>query len=491
MPSSSDTRKATLRIQTGNDLADIRVLDSNLDIVARSSGSLDEEMDAGVYRVQVRSGASSSEALLVLRPGETRQHDATLAVPLSAAPIRSQKDVSTEQFAAVGEATSQNVPYGSGQLVLFLRNLRPGMPPMPDAPMAGLSLLGADGVPFDIHGAVQVSGDRTCASVAQVLAPGPCILRRNAGGEREFDQSIWIAEGWTTLLFVPMMVTRGSSGKTATPSPALASCHLLRTNSSWSAYHYEDTREALALETLLADLRQGRQLRSRSLIDFLLHGKYANPMLGMAAVHGLFLAREPDLDRIARIIENLELLVPQHPDVAALRWMLDRRKGTLDQAGAPPIWWPPMFAVGFKEVVECDRQNPTALMDQSVAERAAVNLVAAGIWSTWTPVAASPEVEARTFAPRGAEVASRLTTQGGSSLEALQSFLHDSEPGSGQEQRIRNYLIEATQYTSSGSAPEFIESLDAGTISRALGLPARPVANAVSELKAILTHREA
>jgi len=63
-------------------------------------------------------------------------------------------------------------------------------------------------------------------------------------------------------------------------------------------------------------IAESSKFARRKGLDDLLHGKFHNPMLGLVGAHVLL--QKPDLDpRIAVVLRNLQILLPDSADVAA------------------------------------------------------------------------------------------------------------------------------------------------------------------------------
>jgi hypothetical protein len=86
------------------------------------------------------------------------------------------------------------------------------------------------------------------------------------------------------------------------------------------------------------------------------------------------------------VLGNLGHLGAGHPDLAALAALKRHRRGEPAAGGLPPVGFPPMVAAGYRALIAEDAaaEPPGTLADGSLAERAAVHLLAAGPWSRWS-----------------------------------------------------------------------------------------------------------
>ena len=96
------------------------------------------------------------------------------------------------------------------------------------------------------------------------------------GGPLVFDQALWLAAGWQTLVFI----CNSSEGAV----PESASVHMARVGVDWSPYERDVGQ---AVELALWSLRQGRSQVPADLLNLLLESKFQNPMLGILGAHSL------------------------------------------------------------------------------------------------------------------------------------------------------------------------------------------------------------
>ena len=153
--------------------------------------------------------------------------------------------------------------------------------------------------------------DRYGKAVAKAarLRPGPDVLRTTRsvqGITEQIDQTIWLANGWQTMVFVP--------NTTSGPDPRGLSVHMTRLSQPW----YPNDEEAGAVEAALAGLRDGVYSIDNRTTFRLLYSKFHNPMIGIIGLHALVLSPHPDDTLVQKVIRNLLSLVGDHPDVMAV-----------------------------------------------------------------------------------------------------------------------------------------------------------------------------
>jgi hypothetical protein len=230
---------------------------------------------------------------------------------------------------------------------------------------------------------------------------------RCGGGARPVDQSLWVSDGWLTMVFIGY---RSQSGQLERQS---ASIHMARLglgfqpgpdiwairNNHASKWELKEARINQALDLALGGLRTGSQVVPDDLLDLLLGGKFQNPMLGVVGAHALLQRRKRDWKLFDVVVQNLEKLIPGHPDVAALRLCGKLLRGKESRTKVEPLAWPPMVYAGYKGLIECDwKEQGNLVVDESMAERAAARLLPETPWTSW--LALEPESETVHFKPK-------------------------------------------------------------------------------------------
>lgn len=377
-------REARIRLSSPGESTEIVVIDSCFKTVAYGLAEVDAVVAPGVYQLEYRAGPAVERKLVAIHPGTTYEElDIHVAMP-SAAPI-DHTSTSREAHQAIASELSQQLAEGAGSagLVVLVRNLR-GAEPLALDPgaIAGARVADRDGRPLDGSGDWHFHDSDGWASWSATLDPGGYVLRTASSDELshvQLEQSVWLCEGWQTLIFVP----NTADGPTFSGS----SIHMARLHEPWTPW--EDTEANLALEAALWGLRGGRSVVSKALVDLLLHSKHDNPMLGIVGLHALLLHPADSSKRVGRVLDALEDLVPGHPDLAALAWLAEEhaaaRAGRSPRPAAPaaPVDWPPMMRAGYAALLRLDALAPGAIVDGSAAEGVAAGLVYRGTWTTW------------------------------------------------------------------------------------------------------------
>jgi hypothetical protein len=399
-PSGADSASVELSARIPS--IELSVVGSDFRPVAVGMGRLSARVPPGIYQVVARAGPVVDRTLISLEPGATYRNDDLFVGFPAAAPVQGtttshEYHQYLAQQASVAVGQSAGPPCG---LLLVVRDVR-GMegPPLTDADLACFVLLdqSLNALPGFEQGwrlqegaAIATWGSRMLAG-GYALRTDPSRLggdARRPSGRQAYDMSVWLSPGWQTVVFI----TTGPAG----PQASAASVHMAPVDQGWSPFEAD---VGLALELANWGLREGRSAVPDDLLGALLNTKFVNPMLGIVGAHSLFLRRQPDPKLLRVVMDNLEAMVPGHPDVLALRWLFAARQAQETGAGPwpadgqrPPggVTWPPMLLPSYRALVAMDAFDPGVIVDGSPAERAAANLLVQGTWTNWAPLSPAP-----------------------------------------------------------------------------------------------------
>jgi hypothetical protein len=360
----------------------LSVLNAQFIQVAQRIDALDADVAPGIYELRYEAGPSVMRKLVTLGAGESYV-DNQVAVPFpSAAPIRGSSTSDEHHFAAVVQASRELSTRGGGlpsAILLMVRNLR-GQEELPLARIADLELLSASLAPVEGFAlGWRFDPQARYAIWSREVQPGGYVLRTRrptaAGAVGEaVDLCLWASNGWQTLVFVPNLETG--------PAPEWCSVHMSRLGMAWDPGMRPEVEQAL--ELALWGLRAGRaNVPIRSLAN-LLDSKFQNPMLGIVGAHLMLLGSDTDFGLLDQVLRNLGQLIPDHPDRAALDWIrLEQRKTGTPVAGRRSLAWPPTLMASYAGALRRDAVDPGAIVDGSVAERVAAQLVTDSVWTMW------------------------------------------------------------------------------------------------------------
>jgi hypothetical protein len=156
---------------------------------------------------------------------------------------------------------------------------------------------------------------------------------------------------------------------------------------------FDEKRRGLPIigaELALASLRTGRRQIGAGQLMSLLDSKYENPMLGLLGCYALLCDAQPDRATVVRVWEGLNKLIPAHPDVLALRVLVNVRwHDALGYEDATPIDFPPMLHMGLLGASRAEwdvphdwMSNPSPVLSD-VARLARLRALPDGPWTTF------------------------------------------------------------------------------------------------------------
>lgn len=520
MLSNSENALARIRVSANNASAEIELLNGQGDVVADGVGTLDTRVAPGLYELQYGTGARRDHELLALRSGDDRVRQLTVEVR-SAAPLERSAQ-GTAQRAAAATITARGAgkvaARPEGQCVIFVRQV--GQAKVGQDVFGPLALVDEAGVVVSElaghegdHIVYDADGQRWAAAYISVppggyalrFAPAPIDLNDPALSgpvTRAFDQSVWITDGWQTVVFVPTAAVG--------PVPQFASVHTVRSGATWDP----SSPATLALETMLVCLRDGQGKVRSDIRELVRDPAVGNPMLGIVAAHTILLDRTPNFELFDAILDTLISAWPDFPDIRALGPLgQEQRLRATPQARltdaappnplTPPVTWPPMLLRSYQGLLRADAQWPSLniIAEGSVAERAVGRLLVGSLWSAWQPLDARVRVGVRggELVPPGE--APDLPGEGwlhdlkigilrvmGKSVTAddWRHAIRSWQPTDATSLRLKTFLTEEANYTDQKTLRGFVTALNASDVSVASGLPVRIVQQALDQIRTML-----
>ncbi|GGS25743.1 hypothetical protein GCM10010252_75950 [Streptomyces aureoverticillatus] len=425
----------------------ITVTDEAMREVAHGMGTIETTLPPGLYRIEQRfAGAVASQFAEVGTDAFTER----LPLPRVPAPAPVERTATTHaphREAALRWSREATHRRGAPTLMVLLRNLRRGWRLDPYA----LQITAESGEAVDGgEDGWQFDPQQGWAAWSGHLEPGGyrLRLREPSGDGLPLAQALWVSEGWTTLVFV----SNGPHG----PLPQYASVEMAPTGAGWCP---ADEGLSLAREAALSGLRQGIDLISDQQLIPMLDSGRVDPFLGIVGAHAMLLDRGPDLERLDEVVRRLAPHVPGHPDVAALRTLLD---GPPAQVASPP-----MLAASCRLLIRADGADPGVIKDGSVAEDVAEHLVGRGVWTTWLEEERRPAAAAR----GGPAVL-------GDSARAI----GPRPPVADAVSRVEAYVHEIADLAGT-FVSQVLREMSRDELCRRTGLPHRPVDQAIERLR--------
>lgn len=531
---SSSRAKSLIHVRSVTGPVELRILDADLSEMARGFGEVRKRLRPGLYVLEIHAGPVHKQEIISLGSGEVFEKlDLRTPFP-SAAPIEGTSTTHEyHMLAAVDVSRNPSEDYGDGgRLFIFIRNIGEGDEAR-QAPInvESISLHDTDLSPVGDfpNDLIRADGDGWVGICATVNPGGYALRSAGRGfpdtgeghaGDGLVDQSVWVSEGWTTMVFVPNW--SGSSR----PSTEYSSIHMTPCSEGFDPTGQIACDTNRALELALSGLRQGQSVLPKDLRRLLLTEKFANPMLGIIGVHVLLQASKTSWSLFDTVVRNLAKLVPDHPDVTALRLMGKELRGNRSRSRVKPVSWPPMLYASYLGLIARDSEEPGIIPERSPAERAASCLHQEGPWSRWTALSPqfdseADEVEQAEFAaverPRMrrrrvlvraaaervedeesvcdvsesevddvAEWVQKLASQIHVAEGEAPTFASLDDPG---VTRVTNYVRSMVRQASRETKGGIPESFSVAQLSRKVGLPVATVGRAVRTIKRDLVDR--
>ncbi len=375
----------------------IELFDHQFKRRALGFGELRQRVPEGLYTLRYTAGTAQREERISVDPAETLS---TIWVDLpfpSSAPISGSSTTHEfHHYPAIDLSRQPNKQIGAGGgLMIFARTIDgDGRVPVSLEPLSlwdsrKKKLLELNDQPAQNPG-------EGWAGQCLLLDPGGYALQwkpseRDANGSQgekapPIYQSLWVAKDWMTIVFLGYNSARGSLERQS------ASIHMVRPDLGFNDYEPQINQ---ALELALGGLRTGNLIVPDDLLNLLLYGKFQNPMLGIIGAHALLQRRQKNWGMFDVVIGNLENLIPNDPDVIAVKLLGRHLRNDLSLTGFQPLNWPPMLYSGYKALIAHDWIEDDIIADGSPAEQAAANLLPESPWTCWLAVEAGfvPGVE--------------------------------------------------------------------------------------------------
>lgn len=304
----------------------MELIDASLSLLQSGVGTIEADLEPGVYKIRISGGGDSREEFLVVEAGTAARDVRAPTLELqSAMPVSS--DVRTiEQQALLSAALEQSVyteHLGTGaMLVLCLRatgdEWTVNFPHFRLRRVDGTLLVdtsnqpGLEGRRFE---GIQV--------LALNLAPGAYLLCHEPIDGIHTALPVNAVRQWRSEYFIGVDFPYRSEASGMAGVPDLAgTCITMHRMGSAANLGGRELRVAeLARSSLIA----GKPAVSQDELATLLYGKFDNPILGLLAAQLLLMQGGPDVSKLSLLCDHLEhMLQAEFPDVIALRLWLHK-----------------------------------------------------------------------------------------------------------------------------------------------------------------------
>ncbi|MGA2609192.1 MAG: hypothetical protein ABSH01_17255 [Terriglobia bacterium] len=367
MSTSEESKVVRLQVRAADSETEIFIIDGQFHLRDRGVGSLDTQLEPGIYKLKASTGGVTQEQHVVLRDKEVSLNLPPLAFASPAPLNETSKTHEYHMGAAERESRKIHLSAGSGSWIfVFARDLTSTRrAPVSWNPAMGLSLrdeLGNLLADVNSTGTSDLSQDPWAACNVEV-DPGTYRLRLELPPHQDdpkpvsLEQTIVASPGWQTQVF--LLQRAYGPGLSDWRADLSGASILLSMGPGFDAARSDFRKTELAR----LGLTNRRQVVSQELRQ-MLRLNIENPMLGILAAHLLLLNQQSDTD-LQTVITNLRnLLVMQHPDVEALALQFEPASAYLCQT-------PPMLQRSWSLIVDATATRPGLIPPGSLA---------AGIW---------------------------------------------------------------------------------------------------------------
>jgi predicted flap endonuclease-1-like 5' DNA nuclease len=355
---------------SGGSAADTRitVYDGWDEVRGEGEGRVDLQLPKGLYTVRAERAGMSWEKVIRHETVTTKRLQEPVRV--SATPMF---DTSTHHEYYIGPAGSSSrqdtrpaIDGNNGRLFIFLRafsqenyhgeNLAENLCLLDDRGQV-VSEFSLDETHRDVSGSLGFSAP---------ARQGTYLLQYR--GEPPREMPLYVYPGLATQLF--LMYQGGLRFETAKIFMPYVS----------QGFDPSD-RDTQVVDAAVTTLQQGREFFPKDATDYLLSGKFSDPMLGLLGAH--FLLKWPELreNYFHLVLDNLENLIPGSPDVQALRLMAAERLGW--DIPQTPFDRAPMLRPALEAVLRLSSDYPELTPEKGLLECIATRFYVDSLWTSW------------------------------------------------------------------------------------------------------------
>lgn len=442
--------------------------------VAAGVGRLMVSLPGGIYQVRCQLGDAIEQKLTDVAPGRRTdvRFDYGALSFRSAAPIQGTS-TSREWHEGPAHEHSRRMTdptrRGNARLFVFVRTVQPeryqgferGLR-LRDGKRALITNFESQVARSETEGYVAYSAD---------LPAGPYVLTFARRGRPARSQPLWLSPGYETQVFVPVRKV-----------PALGDLSLFMAPRGQGF----DPGDPMikSTETVLDGLERGLNLASSAEMEQMLVGKFEHPWLGVLAAHALRRDPSPDDALIQTVISNMHALIPDHPDVRALRLAY----GSDDHT---PFDLPPLLWASLDIVQRHARDHLETIPPDSPLARIYPRLLQDSPWVAWRRERVAVRRASAAARRRHADVQSKGLSPAPPSLdmpvvaEGLARQAYDLDYGQGPMSGAEVGAGESDSEGEEVALPgTLLTQVDAAEVSRALRIPLSTAWVAIEGLRA-------
>ncbi|MDD5366643.1 MAG: hypothetical protein PHR30_14995 [Gallionellaceae bacterium] len=402
MSHSDQIPRIPLHIRAADLGTEIFLVDDRLNRINTAIGEMHTEVVSGLYKIRFRSGGTMQDHLIEvpteLPPG---QREVLVQGPplqfASAMPLVNTRTSHEYQQRAWPRASlPPDMRIGSGAFLFVLARDPEKLlgKATSHRPWNGLSLHSTDDtVPalgLDFSEAPYRDEDPGVATAHLEVNPGTYLLRVDTGLWGIHEMAVHASAGWQTQIFLSSSSSKRtcySNQKNLAEPPRTrtarrvdlnsAAVLMVRPGNSVDPSHPQWRLTELARQ----GLAQNREtVRAEDLRD-MLWAKFDNPMLGLFGAT-LMLRSGKSGGFLQEVVGNLSALLPDHPDVAALRLAVGIQvRPDNDSQQAFPL--PPMLLENWKRLIQSSIDARGLIPADSPSSAIGGNYYSEGPWLVW------------------------------------------------------------------------------------------------------------
>jgi hypothetical protein len=363
---------------------EIVVTDDRRMKVASGAGKLSLQLSAGLYKVRFKAGGAHSDQLFEVsdQPLQLQSPRLEIGTPVPLAGTITTHEYQEDGARNLAGVDPQKIGQGS-ELALFARDsLKKWQEGPPAEPWRGLVLQRLSGITdVDFSDCGLRDPDRGYAAARVELDPGTYLLTLVRKSGPILQLPVVASAGWRTTVFTDC------AGPSTEREADLYGASVIVSRPTDNFEPYDDVLRMaeLAKQSLL----KGRVSVDAESIANMLQSKFTYPMIGILAGHVLLLAEKPNLSLLRVVVNNLETLVPGHPDVLALRVALSNEDPTMRMEDIR-VSGPPMLRSSWDILVEASGRLPLLLPVNAEWMQYTCSLSGSRVWLAWQRPPATP-----------------------------------------------------------------------------------------------------
>ncbi|MEO5891957.1 MAG: hypothetical protein ABIQ31_17045 [Ferruginibacter sp.] len=383
-------KELKLSVRTGNEAAEIFIIDSQFQRVATSIGQKAEfKLQPGLYSVKVRVGSEYEEKSVALLTKNELVNFGPIQFSTAAPLSGTAQTHDTQIDNAVAQSIQVHEYLGEGsQVYIFARNWTekdapPTNYPLQQHPARGLTLRNsADEILVDFGSpgvGAYTSGTDPWSACNVQLDPGVYCLCLVTNSGQMIRQSVVASPDWQTQVFL-LQGNYNARENDIHADLSNGSIFMSRIGHGFQSskpYKHSKDPDFHLTEMARQALINNRPALGQELLSRMLKQKFTNPMLGIYAAHLLLLDDKADKSILPAVIKKLrDLLTNPHPDIEAIAQKIKL-------PGNYIFSMPPMLHISWNYVLEASVTQPGIVPENSVASTIAGEAWSGSPWLLW------------------------------------------------------------------------------------------------------------